>query len=87
MISHCGNSSGAFRDMGMTIPSSFRIELDMEEAESKPFRNVLDKSDMKKFDGMFDLPRFYISSCSNSVQYVRDSIQILRLYFLIISKR
>lgn len=71
--------------MGMTIPS-FRIELDMEEAESKPFRNVLDKSDMKKFDGMFDLPRFYITSCSYSVQYVRDSIQILRLYFLIISK-
>jgi hypothetical protein len=31
----------------------------------------LDKSDRKKFDEMWDLPRWYISACSNSVQYVR----------------
>lgn len=43
----------------------------MEQAEWKPFRNALDKSDRKKFDGMFDIPRFYISACSYSVQYVR----------------
>jgi hypothetical protein len=71
--------------MGRTIPS-IRIELEMEEADWKPFRDALDKSDMKKFDGMFDLPKFYNSACSYSVQYVRDSIQILCLYFLIISK-
>jgi hypothetical protein len=56
--------------MGRTIPS-FRIALEMEQAEWKPFRNALDKSDRKKFDEMFDIPRFYISACSNSVQYVR----------------
>jgi hypothetical protein len=39
--------------------------------EWKPFRNALDKSDRKKFDEMFDLPNFYISACSNSVQYIR----------------
>jgi len=42
-----------------------------KEAEWKPFRNALDKSDRKKFDEMLDIPRFYISACSNSVQYVR----------------
>jgi hypothetical protein len=56
--------------MGRTIPS-FRLALEMEEREWKPFRNALDKSDRKKFDEMFDIPRFYISACSYSVQYVR----------------
>jgi hypothetical protein len=31
----------------------------------------LDKSDRKKFDEMWDIPLWYISACSNSVQYVR----------------
>jgi hypothetical protein len=56
--------------MGRTIPS-FRIALAMEKEEWKPFRNALDKSDRKKFDDMWDLPKWYISACSNSVQYVR----------------
>lgn len=56
--------------MGRTTPS-FRIALEIEERDWKPFRNALDKSDRKKFDEMFDIPRFYISACSNSVQYVR----------------
>ena len=56
--------------MGRTIPS-FRIALAMEKEEWKPFRNALDKSDRKKFDEMFDIPRFYISACSYSVQYIR----------------
>jgi hypothetical protein len=56
--------------MGRTSPS-FRIALAMEKEDWKPFRNALDKSDRKKFDEMFDIPRFYISACSNSVQYVR----------------
>jgi hypothetical protein len=56
--------------MGRTIPS-FRIALAMEKEEWKPFRNALDKSDRKKFDEMRDLPKWYISACSNSVQYVR----------------
>jgi hypothetical protein len=48
--------------MGRTIPS-FRIALAMEkEAEwKKLFYNALDKSDRKKFDEMFDIPRLYIS--------------------------
>src|ERR687891_332126 len=56
--------------MGRTIPS-FRLALEMEKEDWKPFRNALDKSDRKKFDEMWDLPRWYISACSNSVQYVR----------------
>jgi hypothetical protein len=44
----------------------------MEKEEWKPFRNALDKSEeRKKFDEMWDLPKWYISACSNSVQYVR----------------
>jgi hypothetical protein len=35
--------------MGKTIPS-FRIVLEMEKAEWKPFRNALDKSERKEFD-------------------------------------
>src|ERR671922_2823480 len=56
--------------MGRTIPS-FRIALTMEKDEWKPFRNALDKKGRKNFDEMFDIPRNYISACSNSVQYVR----------------
>jgi hypothetical protein len=53
--------------MGRTIPS-FRIALAMEKEDWKPFRNALDKSDRKMFDDMFDIPRLYLSACSNSVQ-------------------
>jgi hypothetical protein len=56
--------------MGRTIPS-FRIALGMEKEDWKPFRNALDKKERKKFDEMFDIPKSYISACSNSVQYVR----------------
>jgi hypothetical protein len=56
--------------MGRTIPS-FRIAFEMEREEWKPFRNALDKSDRKKFDDMWDIPRWYVSACSYSAQYVR----------------
>jgi len=55
--------------MGRTIPS-FRIALDREKADWKPFRNALDRSERKEFDDMFDIPRLYLSACSNSVQLV-----------------
>jgi hypothetical protein len=55
--------------MGRTIPS-FRIILTTEKAEWKPFRNALDKKEMKEFDEMWDIPRLYVSACSNSVQLV-----------------
>jgi hypothetical protein len=42
----------------------------MEKEDWKPFRNALDKKDTKQFDEMFDLPKFYISACSNPVQLV-----------------
>jgi hypothetical protein len=56
--------------MGRTVPS-FRIALGMEKEDWKPFQKALDKKDRREFDDMFDLPKFYISACSNSVQYVR----------------
>jgi hypothetical protein len=55
--------------MGRTIPS-FRIALEMQKEEWKPFRNALSKSEKKKFDEMWDIPRLYASACSNSVQLV-----------------
>ena len=55
--------------MGRTIPS-FRIALAIEKEEWKPFRNALDKSEKKNFDEMWDIPRLYITACSNSVQLV-----------------
>jgi hypothetical protein len=56
--------------MGRTIPS-FRIALAMEQEEWKPFGKALDKSDRKKFDEIFDIPRRYISACSYCVQPIR----------------
>jgi hypothetical protein len=55
--------------MGRTVPS-FTIVLDEEKAEWKPFRGALDKKDRKDFDDMWDIPRLYITACSNSVQLV-----------------
>jgi hypothetical protein len=42
----------------------------MEKEEWKPFRNAISKSERNQFDGMFDIPRLYLSACSNSVQLV-----------------
>ena len=54
--------------MGRTVPS-FRNVLEMEK-KWKSFRNALGKSERKEFDEMFDIPRLYITACSNSVQLV-----------------
>jgi hypothetical protein len=66
--------------MVRTIPS-FRIALAMEKEEWKPLRNALDKSDRKKFDEMWDLPKWYISACSNSIQLVPLHPIILSILF------
>jgi hypothetical protein len=55
--------------MGRTVPS-FRNVLEMEKQEWKPFRNALDKSERRMFDEMWDIPRLYVTACSNSVQLV-----------------
>src|ERR687893_127236 len=55
--------------MGRTVPS-FRLVLATEKAEWKTFRNALDKSERKELDQMWDIPRLYVSACSNSVQLV-----------------
>jgi hypothetical protein len=49
---------------------SFRIVYEMERKEWKPFRNALDKSERKESDDMWDIPRLYITACSNAVQLV-----------------
>src|SRR3712207_3906580 len=55
--------------MGRTVPS-FRIVLAEEKQEWAPFKKALDKSERKQFDEMWDIPRLYVSACSNSVQLV-----------------
>ena len=55
--------------MGRTVPS-FRNVLEMEKQGWKSFHNALGKSERKEFDEMFDIPRLYITTCSNSVQLV-----------------
>lgn len=42
----------------------------MEKKEWTPFCNALDKNEKKEFDEMVDIPRLYVSACSNSVQLV-----------------
>jgi hypothetical protein len=51
--------------MCRAIPS-FRMALEMEKKEWKPFRNALGKRERKAFDEMWDIPKLYISVCSNS---------------------
>jgi hypothetical protein len=53
--------------MGRTVPS-FRIVLTEEKQEWTPFKKALDKSERKEFDEMWDIPKLYVSVCSNSVQ-------------------
>ncbi len=68
--------------------SSFRIALAMEKEEWKPFRNALDKSDRKKFDDeIFDIPRFYISACANSVQSITLHPILISILLTAMSKR
>jgi hypothetical protein len=67
--------------MGRTIPS-FKIALEMEKQDWKPFHNALDKSDRKKFEEMWDIPTLYISARSNSVQLVPLHPIIMSILFL-----
>jgi hypothetical protein len=55
--------------MGRTVPS-FRNVLEEEKQEWKVFRKALDKSERKAFDEMWDIPKLYITACSNSVSLV-----------------
>jgi hypothetical protein len=64
--------------MGRTIPS-FRIALEMEKEEWKPFRNALDKSDRKKFDKMFDIPKLHISLLQRCPAYKAASTTLLSI--------
>jgi hypothetical protein len=52
-----------------------------EKEEWKPFRNALDKSERKMFDEMWDIPRLYVSACSNSVQLVPLHPLIISILF------
>ena len=71
--------------MGRTIPS-FRIALAMEKEDWKPFRDALDKKDRKEFDEMWDIPRLYVSACSNSVQMVPLHPIIVSILFLLLKR-
>jgi hypothetical protein len=67
--------------MGRTVPS-FRIVIAEEKAEWKPFRDALDKKERKEFVDIFDIPRNYVSACSNSVQLDNNgSCRILKSIF------
>jgi hypothetical protein len=48
--------------MGRTIPS-FRIAGEIEQADWRPFRLLLNKKDRKLFDEMFSYARLYNSAC------------------------
>jgi hypothetical protein len=53
----------------------------MEKEEWKAFRNALSKSDRKKFDEMWDIPRLYASACSNSCQLVPLHTIVMSILF------
>jgi hypothetical protein len=66
--------------MGRTVPS-FRIVIAQEKAEWKQFHNALDKKERNEFDQMGDIPRLYVSACSNSVQLVPLHPLIISILF------
>jgi hypothetical protein len=66
--------------MGRTVPS-FRIVISEEKKEWKPIRNALDKKERKEFDEMWDIPKLYMSACSNSVQLVPMQPIIISILF------
>ena len=66
--------------MGRTV-ASFRIVIPEEKKEWKPFRDALDKSERKLFDEMWDIPRLYVSACSNSCQLVPLQPIIISILF------
>ena len=63
--------SGEASQMDRTIPSSFRIEREIEKADWWPFRNSLNKSDRKKFLMGCLVYLSFISLPSYVVQLVR----------------
>jgi hypothetical protein len=65
--------------MGRTIPS-FRLASVEEQREWKVFRNALDKSDRKIFDGMFSISHLYNSACS----YAANPIRVRPIFMSII---
>ncbi|HJU33513.1 MAG TPA: hypothetical protein VJ695_00170 [Nitrososphaera sp.] len=56
--------------MGRTIPS-FRLALAEERSEWGNYRKHLDRSEIKDFEDMFEIPRLYISACSGATSLVR----------------
>ena len=48
--------------MGRTVPT-FRLAAEIERTKWKQFRSLLDKSDRKKFDQMYDYVKLYNSTC------------------------
>src|SRR5919198_3180538 len=44
--------------------------MEEEKEEWRDYRKHLDKSERKEFDDMWDIPRLYITACSNSIQLV-----------------
>jgi hypothetical protein len=56
--------------MGRTIPS-FRMASVEEQKEWKKFRQTLDKSDRKAFDGMFSISHMYNAACSFAAKPIR----------------
>lgn len=53
----------------------------MKKQEWKSFRNALDKSKRKAFDEMWDIPKLYVSACSNSCQLVLLQPIIISILF------
>jgi hypothetical protein len=67
--------------MGRTIPS-FRLAHAMEKELWKPFHNALDKSDRKKCNEIFDIPRLYTSASSDIEEHIELNILALFSSFL-----
>jgi hypothetical protein len=66
--------------VGRTVPS-FRIAAEIERTKWKQFRSLLDKSERKKFDQMYDCVKLHNNSCSNACRPVVIHAVLMSIIF------
>ena len=66
--------------MGRTVPS-FRMAAEIERTKWKQFRSLLDKTDRKMFDQMYDYVKFNNAACSNACRPIVVHAVLMSIIF------
>ena len=66
--------------MGRTVPS-FRMAAEIERTKWKEFRSLLDKTDRKMFDQMYDYVKLNNAACSNACRPIVVHAVLMSIIF------